>query len=92
MLLAAAGGFFLFLSILAFAAVAVGTLLENKKTESMEATFATAADGGLTTPQPLQRIYRWGVLALVLAVLAYAGPLGELLRHPGFLAPGMRTW
>lgn len=92
MLLAAAGGFFLFLSILAFAAVAVGTLLENKKTESMEATFATAADGGLTTPRPLQRIYRWGVLAFVLAVLAYAGPLGELLRHPGFLAPGMRTW
>ena len=92
MLLAAAGGFFLFLSILAFAAVAIGTLLENKKSESMEATFATAADGGLTTPQPLQRIYRWGVLAFVLAVLAYAGPLGELLRHPGFLAPGMRTW
>jgi len=92
MLLAAAGGFFLFLSILAFAAVAIGTLLENKKTESMEATFATPADGGVTTPQPLQRIYRWGVLALVLAVLAYAGPLGELLRHPGFLAPGMRTW
>ncbi|HEX3456546.1 MAG TPA: cbb3-type cytochrome c oxidase subunit I [Candidatus Baltobacteraceae bacterium] len=92
MLLAAAGGFFLFLSILAFVAVAVGTLLENKKTESMEAAFATPADGGLATPQPLQRIYRWGVLALVLAVLAYAGPLGELLRHPGFLAPGMRTW
>ena len=92
MLLAAAGGFFLFLSILAFAAVAIGTLLENKKIESMEATFATPAEGGLTTPGPLQRIYRWGVLALVLAVLAYAGPLGELLRHPGFLAPGMRTW
>jgi len=92
MLLAAAGGFFLFLSILAFAAVAIGTLLENKKSESMEATFATPAEGGLTTPGSLQSIYRWGVLALVLAVIAYAGPLGELLRHPGFLAPGMRTW
>jgi hypothetical protein len=80
------------LSILAFVAVAIGTLVDNKKTESMEATFAMPADGGLATPQPLQRIYRWGVLAFVLAILAYAGPLGELLRHPGFLAPGMRTW
>jgi cytochrome c oxidase subunit 1 len=92
MLLAAAGGFFLFVSILAFVAVAVGTLLNNEKTESMEATFATPAEGAQPTPSALQFIYRWGVLALVLAVLAYAGPLGELLRHPGYLAPGMRTW
>ncbi|HEY2474118.1 MAG TPA: hypothetical protein VGI19_04885 [Candidatus Cybelea sp.] len=40
----------------------------------------------------MQGIYRWGVLALALAVAAYAGPLGDLLRHPGYLAPGMRTW
>ena len=92
MLLAAGGGLLLFLSILTFVAVAVGTLWHNEKTESMEATFAAAADGALPTPPALQRLYRWGVLALVLAVLAYAGPLGELLRHPGYLAPGMRTW
>jgi cytochrome c oxidase subunit 1 len=92
MLLAAAGGFFLFVSVLVFVAVAVGTLLQNKKTESMDVTFAAPAEGGAPTPQPLQHIYRWGVLALVLAILAYAGPLGELLRHPGYLAPGMRTW
>ena len=92
MLLAAAGGFFLFLSILTFVAVAIGTLLQNAKTESMEATFATPAESASTTPPMLQHVFRWGVLALVLAVLAYAGPLGELLRHPGYLAPGMRTW
>jgi len=92
MLLAAAGGFFLFLSILTFVAVALGTLFQNVKSEPMEATFATPADPTSVTPAALQRLYRWGMLALVLAVLAYAGPLGELLRNPGYLAPGMRTW
>ncbi len=92
MLLAAAGGFFLFVSILTFVAVAIGTLVANEPAQYPEVAFATPADGGLTTPPALQRLYRWGVLAFVLAVLAYAGPLGELLRHPGYLAPGMRTW
>jgi cytochrome c oxidase subunit I len=92
MLLAAAGGFFLFLSILAFVAVAIGTLLQNEQTEPMEASFAAPWESSEPTPQPLLHLYRWGALALALAVLAYAGPLGELLRHPGYLAPGMRTW
>ena len=92
MILAAAGGFFLFASILAFVAVAIGTLLQNDKSHSMEVTFATPADSADPTPPLLQHVYRWGAAALLLAVLAYAGPLGELLRHPGYLAPGMRTW
>jgi cytochrome c oxidase subunit 1 len=92
MLLAAVGGIFLFASILMFVAVALGTLWQNEKSESMEAVFATPADPTDRTPAALQHLYRWGVLALVLAVLAYAGPLGELLRNPGYLAPGMRTW
>lgn len=92
MLLAAAGGFFLFLSIVVFVTVAVGTAVQNAKTESMEVSFAAPAESAVTTPQPLQHLYRWGALALLLAILAYAGPLGELLRNPGYLAPGMRTW
>ena len=92
MMLAAAGGFFLFVSILMFVAVAIGTLIQNEKSESMEAVFATPADGALATPAPIQHLYRWGVLALVLAVLAYAGPLADLIQHPGYLAPGLRTW
>jgi len=92
MLVAAAGGIVLFLSVMAFAAVAIGTLLQNEHSESMEATFAIPADPTDRTPAPLQHLFRWGAIALVLAVLAYAGPLGELLRNPGYLAPGMRTW
>jgi cytochrome c oxidase subunit I len=92
MLLAAAGGFFLFVSILTFVAVAIGTLVRNEPAEHTDVRFATPPEGAEPTPLMLQHLYRWGVLALVLAVLAYAGPLGELLRHPGYLAPGMRTW
>ncbi|MBV8152856.1 MAG: cbb3-type cytochrome c oxidase subunit I [Candidatus Eremiobacteraeota bacterium] len=92
MLLAAAGGFFLFASIITFAIVAIGTLVQNEKTEPMDAVFATPADAAAPTPGFLQHLYRWGAVAIVLAVLAYVGPLGELLRHPGYLAPGMRTW
>jgi cytochrome c oxidase subunit 1 len=92
MLLAAAGGLLLFLSIGVFVTVAIGTLLQNEKSESTQAVFATPAYVADTTPPLLQHLFRWGIVALVLAVLAYAGPLGELLRHPGYLAPGMRTW
>lgn len=92
MLLAAAGGFFLFCSIAVFVAVAIGTLVSNQRAEYGDVTFATPAEGAIETPGALQHLYRWGLLALVLAVLAYAGPLGELLRNPGYLAPGMRTW
>ncbi|MBV8488923.1 MAG: cbb3-type cytochrome c oxidase subunit I [Candidatus Eremiobacteraeota bacterium] len=92
MLLAGAGGFILFLSIVAFVIVALGTLFHNEKTEPMDAQFATPADVTDTTPGFLQHLFRWGAVALVLAVLAYAGPLGELLRNPGYLSAGMRTW
>ncbi len=92
MLLAAAGGVILTISIFLFVIVAIGTLLANEKTESMHAEFATAAEGSELSPMIFEQIPRWALLAIVLALLAYAGPMTELLRHPGFLAPGMRTW
>jgi cytochrome c oxidase subunit I len=92
MLLAAAGGGILFLSIILFAVVAVGTLFKNEKTHSMTAEFATAAEESEPTPPILQHLFRWGVVALVLAVLAYTGPFYELFHTHTYLAPGMRTW
>ena len=92
MLLAAAGGVILTISIFLFVIVAVGTLLVNEKTESMQADFATPAEGAELSPMIFEQFPRWALLAIVLALLAYAGPLTEMLRHPGFLAPGMRTW
>ena len=94
MLLAAAGGALLFISIVMFAAVAIGTLLKNEKLEEFPAEFAVPApsESAYPTPPILQHLFRWGAVALVLAILAYTGPMIELLHSPGFLAPGMRTW
>ena len=92
MIAAAAGGLLLTISIAIFALVAIGTLFANDKSEDMHVVFAEAAPGGEPSPPVFEHLFRWGAVALLLAVAAYSGPLGELLRHPGFLAPGMRTW
>ncbi len=92
MTVAAAGGVFLFLSILMFVAVALGTLLQNRKTEPMEAAFAVSATPPAATPAALQHLFRWGLIAFAFAVIVYAGPIGEIIRHPGYGVAGMRTW
>jgi len=92
MLVAAAGGLLLLTSILMFAAVAIGTLLVNEKGEDTTVEFAQPVAGAEPAPRMLQSLFRWGLVALIVAVLAYAGPLLEMLHNPGFLAPGMRTW
>ena len=92
MLLAAAGGGILFISICFFATVAIGTLFQNEKTHDMSADFAVPAPGSERAPAMFEHLLRWGVVALVLAVLAYSGPFIELLHSNAFLASGMRTW
>jgi cytochrome c oxidase subunit 1 len=92
MMLSAAGGFILFISIMLFVAVAVGTLFANQKTEDMTAEFAEPEPESVPTPAMLQHLWRWGAVALLFALLAYAGPMHEMLTHPAYLAPGMRTW
>ncbi len=92
MLLAAAGGAILFISICFFAAVAIGTLFKNEKTHDTTADFAVAAQGSEPAPPVFENLFRWAVVALVLAVLAYTGPFIELFHSHAYLAPGMRTW
>ncbi|HUA09376.1 MAG TPA: cbb3-type cytochrome c oxidase subunit I [Candidatus Acidoferrales bacterium] len=92
MILAAAGGVILFISICCFAAVAVGTLFKNEKTHDQLADFAQPEPGSDATPAALQHLFRWSVVALALAVLAYSGPFIELFHSNAYLAPGMRTW
>lgn len=92
MLAAAAGGVLLFGAILLFVAVAIGTLVQNKKTESMDVVFAAPASAAEPTPPLLQHLFRWGVIAVVLAVVVYAGPIGQMIAHPGYSATGLRTW
>ena len=89
----AAGGGLLFISIVMFATVAIGTLLTDEKVEEFQAVFAEPAEPSAeATPELLTHLFRWGAVALALAIVAYAGPMIEMLRAPGYLAPGMRTW
>jgi fructose-specific phosphotransferase system IIC component len=76
-----------------FIIVATGTFLTNRSAEVRPAfAFAATNEDALETPPVLDRLGRWGVLALGLAVLAYAGPVTQQIQAHAYLAPGMRTW
>ncbi|HMD02233.1 MAG TPA: cbb3-type cytochrome c oxidase subunit I, partial [Candidatus Baltobacteraceae bacterium] len=93
MVVAAVGGMLLFISILMFAVVAAGTRLRDEKADEPQ-TFAFAAtnDDALETPPMLDRLGRWATIAVVLAVLAYVGPLHDQFAQTHYLSPGFRTW
>jgi hypothetical protein len=88
---AAVGGVILFMSILMFVTVAVGTLFTARQ-DYPEVAFAEVEPEALPTPAIFDGMWRWAVIALVLAVLAYVGPMHELVEQHVYGAPGMRTW
>jgi cytochrome c oxidase subunit I len=88
---AAVGGSILFLSVLMFVGVAVGTLF-TPKTENDPIVFAPVEDAAMPTPAVFDRLGRWATVAVVLAFLAYVGPIHELIQMHPYGAPGMRTW
>ncbi|HZV79389.1 MAG TPA: cbb3-type cytochrome c oxidase subunit I [Candidatus Binatus sp.] len=91
MVAAAVGGTFLFLSILMFATVAIGTRFSREPNDQPVA-FAQPEPESQPPPAAFDRIYAWGAAAIVLAVLAYIGPVHELISLHPFGAPGERTW
>jgi cytochrome c oxidase subunit I len=91
MTFAAIGGTILFASILMFAAVAVGTLF-TEKVDHEPVAFAPAEPSSQPAPAIFDSMGKWAILAFVLAILAYAGPVRELLAQHIYGAPGMRTW
>ncbi len=88
---AAIGGSILFLSVLMFGAVAIGTLF-TPKTESDPIAFAPVEEEAMGAPMTLDRIGTWATVAVVLAVLAYFGPVRELIEMHTYGAAGLRTW
>ena len=93
MVAAALGGALLFVSILMFVYVAVGTRLQNKQAEEpAEFRFAPVDEEAMNTPPIFDRLGSWGSVAIALAVVAYVGPLHEQFAQHHYLAPGMRTW
>jgi cytochrome c oxidase subunit 1 len=94
MVWASAGGVIIAISVLLFIIVATGTFVANERAQDAPSSFAfasTRADA-LATPAAFDRLTRWGLVAIALALLAYAGPITEQLTAHAYLAPGMRTW
>jgi cytochrome c oxidase subunit 1 len=91
MMAAAIGGTILFASVIMFVAVAVGTLF-TKQVDHGDVTFAGVEESSQPTPAIFDRLGGWATLAVVLALLAYVGPVRELLAQHIYGAPGMRTW
>ena len=91
MMFAAIGGTILFASIIMFVAVAIGTLF-TEKIDHGPVTFAEVEPASQVTPAIFDNMRTWAILAVILAVLAYAGPVRELLAQHVYGAPGMRTW
>jgi cytochrome c oxidase subunit 1 len=90
---AALGGTLIAIAVLFFVIVATGTYFTNKRAEDNPAlAFAPVDAAAGSTPPVLDKLGRWAALAVVLAVLAYVGPVSEQLRAHAYLAPGMRTW
>lgn len=90
---AAVGGTLIAISVLLFIIVATGTYVANQRSEEPQTfAFAVVDEDAMETPPVLDRLGRWAVIALALAILAYAGPMTTLLQAHAYLAPGMRTW
>jgi len=88
---AAIGGAILFVSILMFVAVAIGSFF-TEKVDHGPVVFAGVEEAAQPTPAIFDRLGGWATLAIILAVLAYIGPVRELLAQHIYGAPGMRTW
>ncbi|HTW85549.1 MAG TPA: cbb3-type cytochrome c oxidase subunit I [Candidatus Sulfotelmatobacter sp.] len=91
---AAVGGALVALGVLFFVIVATGTFLTDpvRDEHQPELSFAPADPHAGPTPALFDQTGRWALLALLVAVISYAGPLAQQLGAHAYLAPGMRTW
>jgi cytochrome c oxidase subunit 1 len=90
---AAVGGTIVALAVLMFIIVATGTYFNDQRAGVPETVaFAPIDENAGPTPAILDKLGRWAIIAVVVAVLAYAGPIEQQLTVHAYLAPGMRTW
>ncbi len=93
MVAAALGGTLVALAILMFIIVATGTYFNDTvETQPVPVTFAPIDENAGPTPAVLDNLGRWATIAVVVALLAYAGPIAQQLAVHPYLAPGLRTW
>lgn len=91
MIATAIGGTVLYISILMFVAVAIGTRFSGESAQT-EFPFATVSEENAAPSPLLDNVWRWSAVAIALALLAYAGPLAQLAASHAYGAVGLRTW
>ena len=93
MVAAAIGGSIVAISILLFIIVATGTYCRQPVAEA-QPPFLFSEEEPASSPVPaiFDNLRLWSGVPLALAILAYAGPIGQHLQYHIYLAPGMRTW
>jgi cytochrome c oxidase subunit 1 len=93
MIAAAIGGTIIALGVLMFVIVATATFLSKPNDDIPSTfTFAPVDEQAGSTPAVLDKLGQWAVIAFVVAVLSYSGPIVQQLSLHPYLAPGMRTW
>jgi cytochrome c oxidase subunit 1 len=90
----AIGGVVLFVSAMLFVMVMLGTLLAGPRQEQEKIVWAealaTPADG--LRPSLWDGLWPWFAAAVVLAVIAYAIPLSDIMHLTRYGSPGFKTF
>jgi cytochrome c oxidase subunit 1 len=86
----ALGGTLLFVSLVLFFAVLIGTLLGRATGAPLvDGTLPPAISGPDDAPTVLDNLALWTAIAVVLVVLAYALPLASIASDGGLFGPGV---
>jgi cytochrome c oxidase subunit 1 len=86
----ALGGTLLFVSLVLFFLVLVGTLLGRESGDPLvEGTLPPAISGPEDAPTVLDNLTLWTAIAVVLVILAYALPLLAIVGDGGLFGPGI---
>jgi cytochrome c oxidase subunit 1 len=84
----AIGGTLLFISTLLFLFVVIMTFV-GSKTDGIENNgYADTLSGPEDSPRVLDNLKLWGLIAVVLVILAYSLPLASIISRGGVFGPG----
>ncbi len=90
---AAIGGAILFVSLILFIIVVVGTVFASKPVEKpVEMPVAEALEDPQLTPAWLDRWRPWLAFVAILMIIAYGPLLYQLISAGQFVSPGFKVW
>ncbi|MFB6179247.1 MAG: b(o/a)3-type cytochrome-c oxidase subunit 1 [Halorientalis sp.] len=85
------GGVLLFASLVLFLANIALTASNNETASNLQTDLPPALSGPEQSPQILDELKLWAIIATVLVILAYSLPLYSIVTHGGFYPPGIKS-